>query len=69
MGAFLATPVGSWVRVFVSGVLGAWLLDLSGAATIDWENWQGWVIAGLVSALPVVIAYLNSADPRFGKTQ
>lgn len=66
MGKFLVSPVGSWLRVFASGVLGAWLLDLTGAATIEWNNWQAWVIAGLVAALPVAIAWLNSADPRFG---
>jgi hypothetical protein len=49
-------------------MLGAWLLDLADAATVDFANWQTYVVAGLVSLLPVVIAWLNSADPRFGKT-
>lgn len=66
LGTFLAGPVGSWLRVFVSAMLGAWLLDLSGAATVNFEEWQTYLIAGLVSVLPVIIAWLNSADPRFG---
>lgn len=68
MGSFLATPVGSWLRVFLSGMLSAWLLSLTNAATIDFADWQTWVIAGLVSALPVIVAWLNSGDPRFGRT-
>lgn len=68
MGEFLAGPVGSWLRVFgaaaLSAYLGAQVLDADNFAT----NWKVYAVAGLVSVLPVVIAYLNPNDPRFGKT-
>lgn len=70
MQTFLSTPVGSFLKVFVSIVLGAALADLSGLESFEGllDGWQGWVIAGLSSALPVIINYLNPADPRYGKT-
>ena len=46
MKAFLVTPVGSWLRVFVAAMLNAWLLDLTPAATISFDAWQTYVIAG-----------------------
>lgn len=66
MGEFLATPVGSWLRVFVATALTAFLADLSSDQIA--VDWKGYLIAGLVAVLPVIIAYLNAADPRFGKT-
>lgn len=67
LGAFFAGPVGSWLRVFAAGLLTAFLISLTDSANIDFAAWETWVIAGLVSVLPVVIAWLNTADPRFGK--
>lgn len=67
LGTFLAGPLGSVLRVFGSALLVAFLADLQGAVTVDFANWQTYVVAGLASALPVAIAYLNPADPRFGK--
>jgi hypothetical protein len=66
MGSFLAGPVGSAVRVFVSVVLGAFVLDLTNTGNISLDSWETWVVAGLVSALPVLVAYINPSDPRFG---
>lgn len=68
IGTFLAGPVGSWLRVFAAGVLSAFLLDIADVAQIDFAAWETWVIAGLVSVLPIIIAWLNQADPRFGNT-
>jgi len=68
LGSFLAGPVGSWIRVFVAAMLSAWLLDLSNAAVIDFAKWQTYVVSGLVSVLPIIVAFLNTSDPRFGKT-
>ena len=66
-GKFLAGPWGSFLRVSAAAALTAWLLDLNGAVTVDFGAWQVYVVAGLVSALPVLIAYLNPADARFGR--
>jgi hypothetical protein len=68
VGAFLASPVGSWLRVFVFGALTLFLsaqaLDADSFAT----NWRVYVIGGILAAGPVIIAYFNPADPRFGNT-
>lgn len=66
MGSFLASPIGSWLRVFVATVLTVLLADLTAGDNIDW---QAYVIAGAVAVLPIVIAWLNPADPRFGKSE
>jgi len=66
IGKFLAGPIGSWLRVFAGAVLSAFLLSLTSAASISFVDWQTWVIAGLVSVLPVIVAWLNPADLRFG---
>ena len=66
MGAFLAGPVGSWLRVFVATALTAFLADLAEGS--GWVfDWTAYLLAAVVALLPIVIAYLNTADPRFGK--
>jgi len=66
--SFLAGPVGSWLRVFVAVVLGLWLADLASVGTIHFDaaEWGTWLAAGLVAVLPVIIAWVNPNDPRFG---
>ena len=65
MGTFLKGPVGSWLRVWLATALTALLTDLaSSSVSLDW---QAYGIAGVVAVLPIVIAYLNPSDPRFGK--
>lgn len=64
MGKFLAGPVGSWLRVWLATALTAVLADLAtdGVAL----DWTAYAIAGLVAVLPVIIAWLNPSDTRFG---
>ena len=58
---WLATsPIASFLRVFGAGVLGWVILNA------DSIKAHPAVVIGLVSALPVLIAWLNPADPRFG---
>jgi hypothetical protein len=67
MENFLAnTPLGTAVKTFVAVVLAAAVADFSTDGTISLGNWQTWVIAGLVSALPVIVNWLNPADSRYG---
>jgi hypothetical protein len=67
-GAWLATsPLASWFKVFVSAVLGAWLADLAGVASVEFSNWEAWVTAGIIAVLPVVINWLNGSDTRYGR--
>lgn len=65
LGVFLATPVGSWVRVFIFAALTLYLTDLAAdGVAVDWE---GYVIAGVLAVGPVFLAWLNPADPRWGR--
>jgi ABC-type maltose transport system permease subunit len=52
--------------VWLSTALTALLADLAtDGVTLDWK---AYAIAGVVALLPVVIAWLNASDPRFGRT-
>jgi ABC-type maltose transport system permease subunit len=64
MGEFFAGPVGSWIRVWLATALTVLLADLvdDGMAV----DWQAYAIAGVVAVLPLVIAFLNPKDTRFG---
>lgn len=66
---FLATPWGAAVRVFAGVVLGYLVLDLSNDGKIDvsLDDLNSWIAAGLVVAIPLVIAAVNPADTRFGR--
>lgn len=67
---FLATPVGGMFRIFVGLVLGYLVLDLSndGKLSVSWDELATWVAAALVVVIPLVIAWVNPADSRFGRT-
>lgn len=62
-----ASPLGTAFKTFVAVVLGAAVADFASDGSISLGNWQTWVIAGLVSAVPVVVNWLNPADARYGK--
>jgi hypothetical protein len=65
VGKFFAGPVGSWLRVFAAVSLGLYLADLQSdeIALSVTEYLEG----GLVAVLPIIVAWLNPGDPRFGK--
>lgn len=71
MNAFtewLATsPLASAAKVFVGVVLAMAVADWTTTGAIAFGNWQTWVIAACASAVPVVVNWLNPADPRYGK--
>lgn len=67
---WLATsPLASAVKVFVAIVLGMAIADFVAKGSINFASWQTWIIAGLASAVPVVINWLNPSDSRYGKLQ
>lgn len=59
----------SWLRVFGASVLTAFLAILTSTQALPTsvEAWQGILIAGLVSVIPVVINWFNSNDTRYGR--
>jgi len=63
---FAASPIASWLRVFVAIVLGAAVADWADLGGFDFSNWQVWLLAGAVSVLPMVIRWLNPQDGAFG---
>lgn len=71
MGDFLAGPIGSAVRVFVGSVLGAVTAYFANGGTfvgLSFGDVQLWLGAAIAVALPIVVAALNPADTRFGRT-
>lgn len=71
MGEFLASLPGSILRVFLGAALGAFYLYIQNGNSftdVDIDALVGFVTAGLIVAVPLVIAALNPADSRFGRT-
>lgn len=61
--------VKSWAKVFLASVLTAFftILTATQALPTSVEAWQGILIAGLVSVIPVIINWLNPNDTRYGR--
>lgn len=60
---FATSPLASFARTFAAGVLG-WII-----LNADSFDFHPALIIGLVSALPVLISWLNPKDPRFGTVE
>lgn len=68
MGTWLAkTPLGSAAKTFLAFVLAAFVADAVSAESINFDNWQVWVIGALASAVPPIIAWLDPNDTRWGR--
>jgi len=66
----LNTIYASWLKVFASAVLGAYLIELqNGINLFSWDlnMVEKLLTAGVVSTLPIIINWLNPADDRYGK--
>lgn len=69
MQKFLNTALGSWVKVFISAVLGQYFIMLnSGIDIFKWDitTVKALILAGAVAVLPIVINALNPSDTRYG---
>jgi hypothetical protein len=67
-GTWLATtPLGTALKAAVAVVLTLGVADWVGAGSISLTNWQTWIIAGIGSAAPVIVNWLNSSDARYGR--
>lgn len=64
---FLKDPVGSWLRVFAATIIAAALADLTEGDVDLLNHWQTYLVAGVAAVLPVIVAWINPADPRFGR--
>ena len=66
----LNTIYASWLKVFASAVLGAYLIELqNGVNLFSWnlEMVESLLTVGVVSMIPIIINWLNPADDRYGK--
>jgi hypothetical protein len=65
-GTGLGRAVQSYVKVFLTVVLGLFLADGANVFEIDASDVKLWLAAGLSSVLPLVLTALNPKDGRFG---
>lgn len=61
------SPLASILKTFAAVVFAGAVADFASDNTIDFAQWQTWVVAGLVSVVPTVINWLNPADSRYGR--
>lgn len=57
----------SWAKVFGASVLALFLADGADVAGVDWTDLRGYLAAGVASALPLIITWLDPSDTRFGR--
>lgn len=58
--------VKSYVKVFISVVLGLFLADGADVFAVDATDLRTWLAAGVASVLPLVITALDPTDHRWG---
>lgn len=59
--------IKSYVKVFISVVLGLFLADGADVFSVDATDLRTWLAAGIASVLPLVITALDPTDTRWGK--
>ncbi len=66
---FLNTPFASWLKVAISAILGYSLVVINDPEQIffSFETLKGMGIVCSTAVFPMIINYLNQADPRYGK--
>lgn len=69
MQNFLNSPAGSWLKVFVSGILGLVLTNVLNGADIFSMDWKSILSGGIASVIPVIINWLNPNDTRYGSNK
>jgi hypothetical protein len=63
----LGKAVQSYVKVFVSVVLGLFLANGADVFAVDAGDLKTWLAAALASVLPLIVTALNPSDSRFGR--
>ncbi len=57
----------SYLKVFLSVVLGMFLADGADLFAVDAADLRTWLAAGLASVVPLAITALDPKDHRFGR--
>lgn len=61
----MASPLGTFLKVFLSTVLTMWIA-MDNIFTLDVTTLRTIISAGVVSAMPVVLNYLNPEYKNYG---
>lgn len=61
------SPLATAAKTFIAVVLSAAVADWATGGVISLANWQTWVISAAVSAIPVIVNWLNPMDSRYGR--
>lgn len=67
MSDHMTAMVKSYVKVFVSVVLGLFLADGADVFAVDVTDLRTWLAAGVAAVVPLIITALDPTDTRFGK--
>jgi len=59
--------VKSYVKTFVTVVLGLFLADGADVFAVDATDLRTWLAAALSSVLPLIITAVDKSDNRFGR--
>ena len=59
---FAESPIASFLRHFASIVIASAVAEFAQNGAFSFGNWQTWIIAGLVAAVPTLLRWLNPAD-------
>ena len=62
----MTAMVKSYVKVFVSVVLGLFLADGADVFSVDATDLRTWLAAGVAAVVPLIITALDPTDSRFG---
>jgi hypothetical protein len=58
--------VKSYLKVFISVVLGLFLIDGADLFSVEMSDLKSWLAAGLASVIPLIITALDPTDHRWG---
>lgn len=59
---FASSPIASFLRHFLAIVIASAVADFAQSGAFDVANYQQWVIAALVAAVPPFLRWLNPQD-------
>lgn len=57
----------SYLKVFISVVLGLFLVDGADIFSVEMADIRSWLAAGLAAVIPLIITALDPTDNRWGK--
>lgn len=59
---FASSPIASFLRHFLSIVIASAVAEFAKSGSFDLSNYQAWLIAALVAAVPPLLRWLNPVD-------